>query len=80
MLLGLRYHHGNGDPFYYKPDPDDGMPIFTSIIDARTMEPVVVPRKQNGAYNIVVDDKINRVLANKSEAHRAIYRAARRKP
>ena len=41
MLMGLRYHHGNGDPFYYKPD-DGGMPHVLSMIDANTLEPMVV--------------------------------------
>lgn len=44
MLLGMSYHHGNGEPFYYIPDPD-GSPNPASITDADTLEPVVQHRR-----------------------------------
>ena len=40
MLLGMYYHEGNGEPFYYKKD-SDGVPDPTSFIDAETLEPMV---------------------------------------
>jgi hypothetical protein len=39
MLLGMRYHHGNGEPFYYF--GDDGVPDVNTFIDANTMEPMI---------------------------------------
>ena len=65
MLMGLRYHHGNGDPFYYKPD-ENGMPEWTSLVDANTLEPMI-GHSANRAYNVCTDDKINAVLALKAE-------------
>lgn len=41
MLLGLEYHHGNGEPFYFK--REDGVPIILSFIDAYTLKPLVRP-------------------------------------
>jgi len=40
MLLGMRYHGGNGEPFYYKTD-HDGTPDPASFIDAHSLEPMV---------------------------------------
>lgn len=39
MLMGLRYHHGNGDPFYYSIG-GDGVIDVSSMIDANTFEPL----------------------------------------
>lgn len=39
MLLGLRYHHGNGEPFYYELGTD-GLPTF-ALYDAETLKPLV---------------------------------------
>lgn len=49
MLLGLRYHHGNGSPFYYQ-FADDGTPDTMSLIDANTLEPLAerVPGSRYG--------------------------------
>ena len=45
MLMGLRYHDGNGiDPFYYDPA---NMHDVSSYIDANTLEPFVPPVKFN---------------------------------
>lgn len=41
MLMGLLYHHGNGDPFYYEPD-HNGQPYISSMLDANTLEPMVI--------------------------------------
>lgn len=38
MLLGMRYHHGNGDPFYYK--MDGTVVDIDSFIDANTLTPL----------------------------------------
>jgi hypothetical protein len=40
MLLGMKYHHGNGDHFYYVPD-EDGSPKVISFTDPDTLEPFV---------------------------------------
>jgi hypothetical protein len=40
MLLGMRYHHGNGEPFYYKMDATLTIQV-SSIIDANTLEPFI---------------------------------------
>lgn len=41
MLMGLRYHDGNGtDPFYYKMGAN-GEPDVASFIDADTLEPIL---------------------------------------
>lgn len=40
MLLGMHYHAGNGEPFYYKKD-HDGIPDVTSFLDADTLEPMI---------------------------------------
>lgn len=40
MLLGMYYHEGNGEPFYYKKD-SDGVPDVASFIDAETLERMV---------------------------------------
>lgn len=42
MLLGMRYHHGNGEPFYYAVDADGGIEV-TTMIDANTLEPFINP-------------------------------------
>lgn len=42
MLLGMRYHEGNGDPFYYAVN-DVGDVIISSMTDANTLEPVGDP-------------------------------------
>lgn len=39
MLMGMRYHHGNGEPFYYKM-AEDGTPSIESMIEADTLEPI----------------------------------------
>lgn len=39
MLMGMRYHHGNGEPFYYGMG-EDGLPTF-ELLDADTLEPLV---------------------------------------
>lgn len=38
MLLGMRYHAGNGEPFYYEQDEQWG--TITKMIDANTLEPM----------------------------------------
>ena len=40
MLLGMRYHHGNGEPFYYKLGADLTMEVG-SMLDANTLEPFI---------------------------------------
>ena len=62
MLLGLRYHHGNGDPFYYKPEPDTGLPIVSTIVEANTLVRV---HDGNTPYNCVMDDELNAILERK---------------
>ncbi|QIG66873.1 hypothetical protein EVB41_043 [Rhizobium phage RHph_TM3_14A] len=47
MLLGMRYHHGNGDPFYYKSDAD-GTIDPSSMVDAETLKPFVDIYRQDG--------------------------------
>lgn len=42
MLMGMRYHHGNGAPFYYAHGTDGAMDIM-SMIDANTLEPIIQP-------------------------------------
>lgn len=37
MLLGMSYHHGNGEPFYYTAG-EDGKPV--RMIDADTLKPI----------------------------------------
>lgn len=44
MLLGMHYHAGNGEPFYYKTD-DAGLPLVESFMDAETLEYMVDPAK-----------------------------------
>lgn len=39
MLMGMCYHHGNGDPIYYKVD-ENGQEYVDSFIDANTLEPL----------------------------------------
>lgn len=46
MLLGMIYHHGNGDPFYWKRG-EDGIPITESMIDANTLEPLMLREPTN---------------------------------
>lgn len=50
MLLGMIYHHGNGDgPFYYKLG-EDGIPETESMLDAVTLEPLVIKdARQDGS-------------------------------
>ena len=78
MLMGLRYHHGNGDPFYYKPD-EHGHPYVTTMVDANTLKPMVVKDVEDGmtwampagrrAHKAFIDDALverdKRVLARK---------------
>jgi len=41
MLLGMRYHDGNGhDPFYYKSGPNGEIDVG-NFIDANTLEPFI---------------------------------------
>lgn len=40
MLLGMHYHHGNGDPLYYRVD-EDGIPEPASFLDANTLKPLM---------------------------------------
>lgn len=49
MLLGMIYHHGNGDPFYWKRG-EDGIPITESMIDANTLEPLMLRKPTNGPF------------------------------
>lgn len=42
MLMGMRYHHGNGDPFYYKGGESLADIDVSSMIDANTLESMVV--------------------------------------
>lgn len=42
MLLGMSYHHGNGEPFYFKYSKG-GILEIESMIDAVTLEPLVNP-------------------------------------
>lgn len=51
MLLGMRYHHGNGEPVYYF--VLDGMPDVTTFIDANTLEPLLVTHKQGPHDEII---------------------------
>lgn len=39
MLMGMRYHDGNGEPFYYK-EHADGTPAVESFINAGDLSPV----------------------------------------
>lgn len=39
MLLGMRYHHGNGEPFYYEVD-ETGVPRVETFVNAYTFEPI----------------------------------------
>lgn len=38
MVMGLHYHHGNGEPFYYEAD-EFGIPLVNTMLDANTLEP-----------------------------------------
>lgn len=64
-LLGLVYHHGNGDgPFYYKLG-EDGIPVTESMIDAVTLEPLIIKvyRPDNTpmfTYNTLDSENVNR--------------------
>ena len=41
MLLGMCYHHGNGEPFYYKQNGGlVGTVDVMSMMDANTLEPL----------------------------------------
>jgi hypothetical protein len=65
MLLGMRYHHGNGAPVYYKMGAD-GIPDTMSFIDAETLEPLV-ERMPSGRISIN--------HGKGKEAHNAIWYA-----
>lgn len=63
MLMGLLYHHGNGDPFYYEPD-ELGIPRPSSMLDANTLERWSSPTEKP-IHNFVMDDTINAAIRGK---------------
>jgi hypothetical protein len=64
MLLGMCYHHGNGDPFYFKLGAD-GIPEVMSMLDANTLEPLAEHMPDNG---------LTRVFHGKGmAAHKALF-------
>lgn len=64
MLMGMRYHHGNGEPFYFTYG-DDGVPDVLSFVDADTLKPL--------ATKGVHDEIILSTLKTKRQ-HNAIWR------
>lgn len=48
MLMGMRYHHGNGFPFYYKMERDG--PAVDSMLDANTLEPIIDPDNKDDRH------------------------------
>lgn len=61
MLLGMKYHHGNGDPIYYR-EAKDGTMELTSLVDAITMEPLI----PDTAIDWVLDQATSRHKRNVS--------------
>lgn len=51
MLMGLLYHHGNGEPFYFRMGAD-GIPETLSMVDAITLEPLAERMSDNGLSRV----------------------------
>lgn len=52
MLMGMIYHHNNGDdPFYFKLG-SDGIPDTCSMVDAVTLEPLASRMTDNGKIRV----------------------------
>ncbi len=84
MLMGMVYHHGNGDPVYYK--VTSGLPELSSFIDANTLEPLVQQEGEQPrwmlpagrrAYNAITDERIEGEIVHtlaKKARHAAMYK------
>jgi hypothetical protein len=58
-IMGMRYHNGNGFPFYYVVG-DDGVPDWLSFIDVDTLEPIITKEANEdlGSARYKADKKV----------------------
>lgn len=74
MLLGMRYHGGNGEPFYYALDAGGNVDTM-SMVDANTLEPLRQVSNPLDDLFYVSDDRA--FAASKAAIHEVLVERAR---